>query len=221
MPALTSHNDDFRPTARRAWLLVGPTGSGKSPLGELIARRGLWSRRCLHFDFGENLRAAAYADPPPAWLAAEEAEFLRGVLASGALLEDGQFFLAERILAAFLCQPGIAADTVVVLNGLPRHIGQAQAIDRLMTIDEVIELRCSPETVLERIHLNTGGDRADRRDDDESLVRQKLELFSERTAPLVAHYRAKGARVSAIDIDAMTTPEDVWRQLSTQFGPLA
>lgn len=221
MPALTSRNDDLRPAARRAWLLVGPTGAGKSPLGELIARRGLWSRRCKHFDFGENLRTAAYANPSPAWLAAEEAAFLRGVLASGALLEDGQFSLAQRILAAFLCQPGIAADTVVVLNGLPRHIGQAEAIDRLMTVDEVIELRCSPETVLKRIHMDTGGDRAGRRDDDESLVRRKLELFSERTSPLVAHYRARAARVCTIDVDATTTPEDVWRQLSAQFGPLA
>jgi adenylate kinase family enzyme len=84
----------------------------------------------------------------------------------------------------------------------------------------VIELRCSPETVLERIHLNTGGDRADRRDDDESLCGRNSKLFSERTAPLVAHYRAKGARVSAIDIDAMTTPEDVWRQYPRNSAPL-
>ncbi|MCL4194151.1 MAG: nucleoside monophosphate kinase [Thermoguttaceae bacterium] len=221
MPALALRNDDFRPTARRAWLLVGPTGSGKSPLGELIARRGLWSRRCLHFDFGEKLRTAAYADPSPAGLAAEEVEFLRGVLARGALLEDGQFALAERILAAFLCQPGMEDDTVVVLNGLPRHIGQAQAIDRLLAIDEVIELRCSPETVLQRIRRNAGGDRAGRRDDDEPLVRQKVELFSERTSPLVAHYRARGARLCTIDVDAATTAEDVWQQLSAQFSPFA
>jgi adenylate kinase family enzyme len=135
MPALTSHNDDFRPTARRAWLLVGPTGSGKSPLGELIARRGLWSRRCLHFDFGENLRAAAYADRLPHGLLRKKPSFFAGARV-GCTLGRRAILPWQRILAAFLCQPGIAADTVVVLNGLPRHIGQADAIDRLMTIDE-------------------------------------------------------------------------------------
>lgn len=39
-----------------AVLLLGSTGSGKTPLGDLIERRGLRGVRCLHFDFGVNLR---------------------------------------------------------------------------------------------------------------------------------------------------------------------
>ena len=40
----------------KAVLLVGPTGCGKSPLGQLLERLGLKGMRCLHFDFGKRLR---------------------------------------------------------------------------------------------------------------------------------------------------------------------
>ena len=42
-----------------ALLLIGPTGSGKTPLGELLERSGLWGRPCRHFDFGERMRRIA------------------------------------------------------------------------------------------------------------------------------------------------------------------
>ncbi|MGB2821725.1 MAG: hypothetical protein WBF17_12140, partial [Phycisphaerae bacterium] len=71
----------------RAILLIGPTGSGKTPLGELLERRGLWARRCRHFDFGRRMRRIAAADPPPEWLDPAEVEVLRAVLATGALRE--------------------------------------------------------------------------------------------------------------------------------------
>lgn len=39
-------------------LLVGPTGSGKSPPGDLLAKRGFLGRRAHHLDFGSALRSA-------------------------------------------------------------------------------------------------------------------------------------------------------------------
>ena len=41
-------------------LLLGPTGSGKTPLGDRLQIRDLWGRRCHHFDFGVRLRDVAY-----------------------------------------------------------------------------------------------------------------------------------------------------------------
>ncbi len=39
-------------------LLLGPTGVGKSPLGDVIAQHGLFGRLCHQFDFGSELRSA-------------------------------------------------------------------------------------------------------------------------------------------------------------------
>ena len=52
------------PSRRRAIVLLGPTGSGKTPLGDLIERCGLWGAPCLHFDFGACLRSIVEQDRP-------------------------------------------------------------------------------------------------------------------------------------------------------------
>jgi adenylate kinase family enzyme len=193
-----------------AILLLGPSGSGKTPLGRLLERDGLWGARCVHFDFGEQLRQAVEAVPPPAFLQPDEVRFLREVLATGALLEDEQFPIAERILRAFLERAGEAP---VVLNGLPRHVGQARHVAPLVEVRTVVCLDCPAETVLERIGSNVGRDRTGRADDDLAAVRQKLATYAERTAPLVEHYRQRGVRVVTIPVGAADRPEDTWRRL--------
>lgn len=193
-----------------AILLVGPTGSGKTPLGEELERRGLGGRCCRHFDFGAQLRAVVGGSPPPG-LSARDIEFLRGVLDRGALLEDEHFPIAETILQAFLTAH--PADRVV-LNGLPRHVGQSKDVDRLVDVEVVVELQCSAQVVLERIRTNAGGDRADRIDDDLDAIRHKLAIFTDRTAPLIEHYRARGARIVSIPIAADTTAETAWQALA-------
>ena len=40
-------------------LLIGPTGSGKTPFGDYLEQHGIADRACLHFDFGSSLRSAA------------------------------------------------------------------------------------------------------------------------------------------------------------------
>jgi hypothetical protein len=45
------------PNSLPALLLLGPTGAGKTPLGDWLEAHGLWGRPCHHFDFGANLRA--------------------------------------------------------------------------------------------------------------------------------------------------------------------
>ena len=182
-------------TRYRGLLLLGPTGSGKTPLGQTLQRRGLWQSRCLHFDFGEQLREVVRRDCPDGLIRREEIDFLGEVLRSGALLEDEHFPIAQHLLQSFLAARDADARTLVVLNGLPRHVGQARAVDAIVEVTAVVYLQCSAETVLARIRANAGGDRADRVDDDLASVRRKLSIFAERTAPLVEHYRAGGAVV--------------------------
>lgn len=203
-----------------ALLLLGPTGSGKTPLGAMCERRGWQGRRCVHFDFGENLRLAVARDTPDEIVSAADIRFLREVLARGVLLEDKDFPLAARILRSHLRRAGATAETLVVLNGLPRHAGQAAAVAELLDVRTVVCLECSPEVVLTRVAANTGGDRAQRTDDDLAAVQRKLAIYAERTAPLVDYYRRAGARLIQLKVTNTMTSAQMWEQLeqATKFA---
>ncbi len=197
-----------------AILLVGPTGSGKSPLGDVLEKRGCCcSRRYVHFDFGRELRRIAAGDEPSDCLAPQDVDFLKSVLDTGALLEDGHFRIAEKVLRGFIERSGLAEDDFVLLNGLPRHIGQAESVDAIVDVQLVISLDCTPEVVYERIGLNTGGDRSGRPDDDAESVRKRLEVFAARTEPLIDHYRCLSVSIVTLEVEVRTTPDDIGRML--------
>ena len=204
----------------RAVLLLGPTGSGKTPLGDLFAERGWGGRKCLHFDFGANLRHIVDTGAPGQGISGEDIAFLRRVLDEGVLLEDEHFPLAERVFNAFLAsreevfggQGG--RPTIVILNGLPRHVGQAEAVDGIVEVLAVICLRCSETDVAARIQSNVCGDRSGRSDDAMEAVRHKLRVFNDRTRPLLSYYRSRGVRIETIDIGVETTPQDAWKHVT-------
>jgi len=200
-----------------ALLLLGPTGSGKTPLGDALQREGLWGRRCHHFDFGEQLRKAADGAAGVDLVEADIA-LVRGVLDRRVLLENETFRIAERIWDGFLATHDVGADDLVVLNGLPRHVDQARDVDRLADITVVVRLACSADVVRRRIRLNAGGDRAGRVDDDAAAVERKMLLYEERTLPLVEHYRDRGAEIRTIPIAMDTDPYAILRAL-TEDGP--
>lgn len=192
-----------------AILLIGPTGSGKTPLGEYLAKNGFAGRKCRHFDFGEHLRRSSDVSESSSFLDGSELSVVRRVLEKGALLEDDEFFIAEKILINFL-DAGRAGDgDMVVLNGLPRHMGQARDLEKTVRVGVVLHLVCDPETVVERIDRNSGGDRTGRTDDAVEQVRKKLELFEERTKPLLDYYRARGSEVFDVEIGPTTGPVEI------------
>jgi adenylate kinase family enzyme len=200
-----------------AMLLLGPTASGKTPLGEELQRRGLCGRRCVHFDFGANLRAAD-AGQAATGLTAEELGVIAQSLRTGALLEDEHFPIARKLLSAFIAARRVGRDDVVALNGLPRHVGQARDLDGILDVRLVVRLACSAETVMARIARDTGGDRAGRADDDLASVRRKLDIFAERTRALADHYAAAGASVVTLEVAPATTAADARDELARQVA---
>jgi adenylate kinase len=196
-----------------AVLLVGPTGSGKSPLGDVLESRGFLDSRSLHLDFGSELRAIASGIGSSSY-SQEEREFIIGVLDRGLLLENEHFVLARKIIGLFLERSRYRRGDVLVLNGIPRHEGQAKDIASIATVHAVMVLDCSIESVMLRIGENTGGDRTGRVDDEQALIEKKLRIFEERTAPLIEHYRKAGSRIYRIDISERTTTGSAYHRLS-------
>ena len=212
-----------------AVLLVGPTGAGKTPYGEHVERHG-WTaggtrgrQPAVHFDFGEQLReavATGAASDRAGALSAAQIGRVRRVLEEGSLLEDGDVDIVRGILQEFTQKHGLQAggDTVLLLNGMPRHSGQAKQIADLVSVDAVVSLDCSDATARARIVSNSGGDRAERVDDDAALVSKKLETFRRRTRPLLEYYAAHGARVAEVVVEVDSQPPDIQRMVEATLN---
>jgi adenylate kinase len=191
-------------------LLIGPTGVGKTPFGEYLEKRGLGGRRCLHFDFGHQLRIVAGYRTPPEGFSRGEHAFIKDVLEKGLLLENEHFPIAEKIIDRFLQEAGFRETDMMLLNGLPRHVDQARDMDGKVKTGALVVLDCEAEDVFLRIRENTGGDRSGREDDGIEMVRRKLSIFRERTTPLIRYYSVAGRRVFRVKVTSSSTVEDVY-----------
>ncbi len=94
-------------------------------------------------------------------------------------------------------------------------------MDELLDVQGVIHLSAGAEVVRQRILRDTGGDRAGRADDDLDSIRRKLEIYQQRTAPLVDFYRARNVPIAEISVTADMTPPQMWDELRGRMGTLA
>jgi adenylate kinase len=194
-----------------AVLLVGHSNAGKTPLGALLEARSAGSdRRLLHLDFGEHLRSIVAGTFDPG-LDAEELGFLRSVM-QGRLLDDEHFSIARKVVQRFVqdrgCNPG---RDVLILNGMPRHLGQALACAAGgIVIRLVVFLDCPPEVALARKRLADAGagheDRAHRDDAAVATFERKVRSFDEDTRPLLDHFASEGVPVARVAVLVETTP---------------
>lgn len=191
----------------RSILLLGPTGAGKSPLGDQIQKKGLRGIRCFHFDFGHELRNIAGLNLSPEGFQKKDLSFIRDVLDRGLLLENEHFYIARKMVHYFMRRNNFREEDVLILNGLPRHTDQAKDMAGIVEVRGLVVLECGPEEVYSRIEKNTGADRTGRTDDGMAMIRKKLDIFNARTAPLIEHYSNMGCDVLKVRITATLTPE--------------
>src|SRR5438067_1493544 len=124
-----------------------------------------------------------------------------------------------------------------VLDGFPRTVNQAEALDKILVpqgVDLVVDLEVPTEVVLKRlagrrvcVDCGTnysvdrpptddwtcdvcGGRVIQREDDTESAIRRRLELYEEQTAPLIAWYLGKDKLVT---VDGVGDPDRVTMRL--------
>ncbi len=179
-------------------ILLGPPGAGKGTQAKnLIDTYGI-----PQLSTGDILRSAIKAGTP---LGLEAKAIVdRGDLVSDDIVNG---IVSERLDAE-------DARKGFILDGFPRTIAQAEALDEMLTekgmkLDAVIEITADAETLTRRI-INRARESAAttgaRADDNEDVVRNRLTVYREQTAPLVAHYREKGLLKS---VDGMAPVEDV------------
>ena len=196
-----------------ALLLIGPTASGKTPLGDRLQETGLDGRRHAHFDFGVQLRAAASGGAAAQHLTRPEIAIVTTCLRTGALLENETFGIAQKLLVGFAASAILNTGDRLILNGLPRHRAQARMLAPLTQVERVLELDCDAETVMARVRSNSGGDRNGRGDDTDAAIRRRLQIYRSRTRPLIDFYRQAGAQVARLQVEPDSTPESLLSQL--------
>jgi adenylate kinase len=160
-------------------IFLGPPGSGKGTQAKLLARRlGIPA-----ISTGDMLREAVRAGTPVGRRA-------RAIMEAGELVPDDVVvdLVSERITAP-------DAGGGFLLDGFPRTIEQANALDRLLegngaVLDGVINLLVPEKTLIERMLGRAAAE--GRTDDRPETVAERLKVYGEKTAPLIEHYRARG-----------------------------
>jgi adenylate kinase len=185
---------------------LGPPGAGKGTQARELARE--WN--VPHVATGDMLREAAAAGTP----LGREA---KGYMDRGALVPDDVII---RMIAERLAKPDARAG--FLLDGFPRTIAQAEALERLLKdlgqpLERVVYFDVSEPELLRRLtgrrvcrncqtafHLvsappktagvcdRCGGELYQRDDDTEATVRNRLGVYARQTAPLLDWYRARG-----------------------------
>jgi adenylate kinase len=134
---------------------------------------------------GDMLRAAAAARTPVGKRA-------KAIMDRGDLVPDD---IMVEIISDRLDQPDTANG--FVLDGFPRTVPQAEALADLLArkglkLDAVVEIQVDEDALLSRIRRRieeTGGARAD---DDPEVLKKRLAVYRELTAPVAEYYREKG-----------------------------
>lgn len=93
-----------------------------------------------------------------------------------------------------------------LLDGYPRTTAQVDALDGFLAesgaeLSAVVELVADVDVVVGR--LSKRATEQGRSDDDESVVRHRLEVYAEQTAPLIELYGGRGVLVSVDGIGAI------------------
>ena len=166
-------------------VLLGPPGAGKGTQAARIAKRF----SIPHLSTGDMLREAV-ASGTPLGLRAKH------IMDRGELVPDEVVIavVADRIDHA-------GAANGFVLDGFPRTVPQAEALDRELAargigLDAVLELEVNEDVLLVRIRgraedaANRG--QSVRRDDNPEVFETRLKAYRAQTAPVTEYYRSQG-----------------------------
>ena len=177
-------------------LFLGPPGAGKGTQAQQLAQ----GQSLLHLSTGDLLRAEVAAQSP---LGQEAA----AVMARGELVSDA---LVLAIVRSRL--EGHSGGWL--LDGFPRNLAQAEALEALLNeLDQPIELvvlmELDDDLLMQRL-LGRGRD-----DDNAEVIRHRLEVYREQTAPLIAYYRERGLLAA---VDAQGSIEAIAARIEALLG---
>jgi len=192
-------------------ILLGPPGAGKGTQAQrLVSKHGI-----VQLSTGDMLRAAVAAGTPVGLRA-------KAIMDRGELVPDE---VVVAIVADRIDQPD--AKRGFVLDGFPRTVPQAQALDRLLgerglKLDGVVELKVNEGILLKRIEtrvaqMTARGEKL-RADDNPEVLKGRLAAYRAQTAPLTDYYAGLGLLRS---VDGMAPIDVVTAAIDRILSPAA
>jgi adenylate kinase len=200
-------------------VFLGPPGAGKGTMASRLAEE----MGIPHISTGDMFRAAMNKGT-------ELGKKAKAIMEAGDLVPDE---LTIAMVKERLSEPD--AQKGYILDGFPRTIPQAEALDEFATIDKAIRFELDEDQLVRRLsgrrvhkpsgrtyHVEfnppkepgkddvTGEPLIQRDDDKEEAIRNRLKVYKDQTAPLVSYYDKKGVLVS---VDASPAPDDVYASL--------
>ncbi len=174
-------------------LLIGPPGAGKGTQAARLSARLDVPAVSTGDIFRDNVRAGT----PLGMLAKSYMD--RGEYVPDSVTDD---LIKDRLSAA-------DATGGFLLDGYPRTIAQVRTLDEYLaergeSLDAVVQLTADREETVQR--LLRRATQQGRSDDTEDVIRRRLEVYAEQTAPLIDLFASRGLLVS---VDGLGSIEGV------------
>ena len=172
-------------------VMFGPPGAGKGTQAARLSEHF----RVPALSTGDILRAAVAEG-------SALGKQVKSVMESGALVSDE--LITDVVIARMNAGD---CDRGFLLDGFPRTVGQAEALEGLLSaaLDGVVSIEVGEEELLAR--LRGRASEQGRSDDNEETIRSRLSVYKEQTAPLLPFYESRGLLRS---IDGTGTPDEVF-----------
>lgn len=180
-------------------LIMGPPGAGKGTQGKKLAEElGIPT-----VSTGDIFRSNVANQT-------ELGKIVSAIMTKGELVPDS---VTVDLVADRLAQPD--ASTGFLLDGFPRTVGQAEALDEILTklatqLDAVLSLVVDEETLVRR--MLSRAEIEGRTDDNEETIRHRFAVYTAETEPLLTLYRDRGL---LIDVDGLGSVDEVLNRLLT------
>lgn len=181
-------------------ILFGAPGVGKGTQAALLSER----LNIAHLSTGDALRNAIKNET-------EVGKLAKRYVDAGDLVPDD---IVTRIVEETLSLPQYTSS--VILDGFPRSVAQAEALDGILdrhkkSISYVINVAVDNDEIVQRL-LQRG-----RKDDTEEIIRHRMNVYNNETAPLLDFYGRMNGVLRHVDGNAEV--EEVYHRITTILSP--